>query len=584
MARYVLALTLILCACGSRHAPAAPDAGAQPALLGPAHGRHKTHVAHESIDPHTVECERTSSTWSELANCLSTAPAHSWLHVLESYAYASERSCPACSVTDWWVNPSTGNDSATCVDASHQCKTLAEILARYGTDNARVANPTIHLTADDVAADTFRWSPIAVGSTTGPTLLGVPATIASGSLSGVVPKNILAGAGTIGALQANLGASASTYVGLEICNTTHPSCGFVYSIVTGTVAIIEQPLDSSGNEVDTWANGDSFSILRPPKIYVDSASGVTLNTLWLMGTPFVSTMYNTEVLNCRLDDSLFLYGSSLVTIGNSHGGQSSVSMRDSSVLGGSVRHLTLAGDSGATIGDDAILDQEVQIGGAGGVTIEHVYSTSGMIWSIGSTAFFFGDPSSTGAMYGPSYTVSVASGRAVYCGYTGPVVCSAAASFLGGASLELGGGTNAAAVDLTHDPMQFHPGIPLTIANLDTAVASGGFGGVAVDNVGTIGFVNFNASGFFPSNSPYVAPVANGGTGASSLSGVLVGHGTSPVTAVSSVPPTQGGTGLTALCGNGLGPVSNGSIYTFSGPASVSFSPGSGNLRPGSPC
>jgi hypothetical protein len=229
--------------------------------------------------------------------------------------------CPALAIFDWHVSP-TGNNNNTCVDAAHPCLDEAEIQSRYGcgagpVTSAALNSVTWHLHGDMPYSSSFEMNPsLLPGIGGGGFIVECDTTIiASGVLSGVVPKNH----STDQALNANLGAGAASYYGMQIVNTTagKTSQAWVDRTIPGAdggatnVALITQPISGpttaigSGpyltiDEVDTWANGDTYNIVRPGKFYMN-AMYTTFQTFEGEGNyPFFG--YMPEVINCWLAD------------------------------------------------------------------------------------------------------------------------------------------------------------------------------------------------------------------------------------------------------------------------------------------
>ncbi len=93
--------------------------------------------------------------------------------------------------------------------------------------------------------------------------LGTAQQVCSGTLSGVVAKN----RSTAQLLNATLCASLSP--GLLVVNSTHSSSAWTYKLVSGTTWAMTQPLDRTlFTEVDTWANGDSYTVYRPVSVNI----------------------------------------------------------------------------------------------------------------------------------------------------------------------------------------------------------------------------------------------------------------------------------------------------------------------------
>lgn len=181
---------------------------------------------------------------------------------------------PAWSQPVWYVDPanSTGCasdnntcSSATCGDAGNigPCLSWGEVIERWGTTTPRWrTSVALHqLSTDSNLTDVLYLD----GSieTGGPVTLDCPPiTVCSGTLSGVVARDYA----TQQRLTATLCAGAS--INNLIVNTTHPSRAWVDSLVSGNSWVISNPTTSISipwnggdqNEVNSWANGDSYTV------------------------------------------------------------------------------------------------------------------------------------------------------------------------------------------------------------------------------------------------------------------------------------------------------------------------------------
>lgn len=179
------------------------------------------------------------------------------------------------TVSQWYVDPanSTGcasDSNATCTTntcgtaGDGPCRTFTQIATRWTTYAPRLRqNTTITFlssqsgTADPVVLyPQYENGSIEV-ALVGP--LGASQQACTGTLAGVVSKN----RATPQLLNATLCAGLTP--GVFVVNNTHPSKAFTYSLISGTTWALTQPLTSAtfgvsfASEVDTWANGDSYT-------------------------------------------------------------------------------------------------------------------------------------------------------------------------------------------------------------------------------------------------------------------------------------------------------------------------------------
>jgi len=264
----------------------------------------------------------------------------------------------------------------------------------------------------------------------------------------------------------------------------------------GTLALIAQPFASDHfTEVDAWTNGDQFTVYRPVQIYFNEMSNTTVDTVWLLtsaGWGEVATVLNVTVEDSIIDANALIRGDFAFFINSfSPGG---IIVRDGSVAGGSTWSPGIeASSTGSSVGSDAILHVEPVFAGTGENRYGAVYLAGGTIAKIvGGYLLPGGGDGEAGTFYGPSWQIDLTYARLEY----GP---SAASAFAGPSiALTMFGGARGTAIDRTARPSQYYSGIALTPGNLDLPVASGGFGGIAVDNSGTYGLISVSSGGDNP--------------------------------------------------------------------------------------
>jgi hypothetical protein len=445
---------------------------------------------------------------------------------------------PVWSVPAWHINFLTGANTNTCVDSAHPCKDLLEIEARWGTQSPVITvGVGIFAHADDLT-NWYTFTPQIVNGGA-VWMVGDTTNVSSGTLASVAAKN--PARAPVPELQADLGGAAAGAQGLQIVNTTRGSSVAWVDSVSGTVATLTQPqvANASGpptkpairpGEVNTWANGDSFTTRRPVRLQfnqlvsnssVGDAAGdqqflyvQNLEAFDPVSPTFSSSLPVGGVLFVQARVSPFVLfnpgGSVFSALSNtwSPGG----GLYASGVLvGGAMGTLNVPQTgvflSNAELLDDTIIHGDIAV--PQGNALEFTFVDSASCECLGVTVG--GQMEVATRLYGNSgLGVGVIShGSLTYAG-------AAAAAFPGG-QIALGFGDVggafaqfASAYDRSKTPGQMLPARALSVAQLDTSVAAGGFGGVAYgDNGGVI--TNGLQASAAPAN--YVAPVANGGLG-----------------------------------------------------------------------
>ncbi|MGA7119160.1 MAG: hypothetical protein WBY94_03635, partial [Polyangiaceae bacterium] len=443
----------------------------------------------------------------------------------------------------WYVNATTGNDSNTCVTSGAPCKTWGEIVNRWQTDApwlTTVVTVTIEA-ANMPVTDYIHWRPV-ITNTGAAIIAGTDTTVATVSLGSVVPKNSSAvGAYPTGALTANLGGSAAQ--GLRLVNNTHPSVAWIDS-VSGSASTITQPMSENvgawtvPTEVSAWANGDSVTIASPVKAYVSSFDptpatsgsfgaddfvGGFIGDLWVLDpttTSFPSNVTFGHLVmasEVRADPYVLVTGPTEAVISTTHvncffpyGG----ALFGSSLIGGSLNVLGSTGTawSGQLDGDIIVHgNMSVVNGSPEGTTVNEIGSVffSGSQVEILGDTYFNGLYYSTG-IYG-TYTIGFDSSAMGL--YAPPAVNVFLGSAVSSGLLTFGNSPGVAfanAYDTSVSPGQWYPARAITPALLDSSVGSGGFGGRAYGDNGSI-LAPYGQTIVAP--SAYVAPVGNGGSG-----------------------------------------------------------------------
>jgi len=174
----------------------------------------------------------------------------------------------------------------------------AEVTSRFGPTGCPITSANVTYTWLSSAPVT---DPVFICPQMNPTgaLVGGQPTGPSILYTGTLQGSTVISAGTVTArspstktpLQVNFGATTALYTFLQ--NTTHPSCAFVLSLVSGTNYRITQPmpclthptgngkgysgatapvLSQSWNEVNTWATSDSITESTFPGVYMVGSS------------------------------------------------------------------------------------------------------------------------------------------------------------------------------------------------------------------------------------------------------------------------------------------------------------------------
>jgi hypothetical protein len=431
---------------------------------------------------------------------------------------ASADSVPrSWTVGTWFVDPlnASGNakDTNDCQTAHSPCVSFSEIANRWGTHSPRLRQTTslTFLSSQQNGNDPVTLTPQiengAVVSLQG--ALGPAQLVATSTLSNVTSKN--RGAGQL--LAATLPAQAQP--GMLVVNTTHASRAWVYG-PAGTQWFLSQPflpetIPPSWNpqEIDTWASGDRIEVYQPVSVDLVEASPTLVDCDSGNACTNDLLVYQLAVLdpNGIGADALTLSGPSLHVSLVESSVQRSIVMSGGAAdwypnftnvdawgpirlgipagyayfFGGDIRG-TAAGTQlvGGLLADDAIAGTSLSLGDgmfgslylAPGVTLTAI---DGVDWWWTSS----GQVDGSTVLWGPG-AVDVAGGaRFEYPSGSG----GATATFRQGGGLTVDEQATACSVD-TQGTGAWTCGIALTPANLDATVASGGFGGSAVERDG----------------------------------------------------------------------------------------------------
>jgi hypothetical protein len=386
------------------------------------------------------------------------------------------------AVTSWYVDPLS--HVATCSDtnagttsAAPLC-TFAEIARRWGTLSPVLASATtIYLESNDSSSDPFSPAPVAGGGSL--TITGVLSSaqqVWSTTVSSYAARayGTHASPGTLTSVSAPGSASApSGYSAQLVYDSTHPSYAWVYGVSGGTMTL-SQPLNGT-TEVSTWANGDTITGYAPPTAYIPSYSNTTL-TLLTDPVPNIVADQITHASLCSFN-AIEVSGAQyyrVTTFTNDYapnliyqaGFTAYPNFPQAPIAVNGGEYYQIIGSVGLTDDVATLPGTQFQFSylansaiGAGG--------TTGGVY-IGNTLQLQGESDVFGPIWGPS-------GVIVYSGSLS--LASSASTYLFFGGTISGGGITTGCVQSSAGQTC---GITLSAANLDLAVASGGFGGYAI--------------------------------------------------------------------------------------------------------
>lgn len=428
----------------------------------------------------------------------------------------------------WFIDPQnvTGlaDDDNSGIDATHPVLTynfgVARKWATY-SPTLRQSTTITWLSPQTDDTDPVVFTPIMVNcAAVLQGQLGAAQLLGSGILAGVVPKN----RATAQILTADLGASFP--VGSLIENTTagKESFAWVYKNTAGTTYEISQPLIPitptfpgavSLSEVDTWANGDTFEVYAPMNINLANVDPTIAEyfsdsfnfpaqvqlyhmNFWSSNGPGLSDVFigsDVTIIECSADAALIDRSAAdeqFTYFINPYFGQGATSSSSNSsyiqVYGGVIAGPTLLVFISWSLGFDIILaptaggsielvsaSPAIYGGGVNGsfpylgrVCLDGGITSLCGVWNVANA------DDATQIIWGTGALDILGQSR-VY--YSSP----AASTFLI-PTITINKQTSANAFDPTTGLWTIS--IAITAANLDTAIASGGFGGTATNALG----------------------------------------------------------------------------------------------------
>lgn len=425
---------------------------------------------------------------------------------------------PAWAVPAWFVDNANSagcaTDQNTCTSATcaagnvGPCSTYAEIIARWGWPTAspviEQATRVTFLSDDTEPAFDVTPSIVNGGSFT---VTGTLTVAASGTVGTVTAKNRSAPQ----LLTANLGQSVASFVGLIFSDTTRSSYAWLDSASSGNVATLSQPMsritDCTGfaSELDTVQSGDAYQILRPSKVPIrrfdpalqanvfgGAGSTACLEHVWVpdpsgtIGNSAFDFNLSAVVDEARVDPGGF--------VRNTRMNQEPIYGFNDFWNGGLNAPMTSQNSLGV-IGGDVLSSENPNVTNNGsfildGDVIAHGFWVDANVGGVVAAAYLKGAflifnatvqvEANVGpaAVWGPG-SVDVGPGsRLLLEGAT----ATASLLFKGGITFGwVGTVTTGSAYDTSSNPAVWRPGRSLTAANIDATVASGGFGGAAID-------------------------------------------------------------------------------------------------------
>jgi hypothetical protein len=476
----------------------------------------------------------------------------------------------ALSVTNWYIDPQAGNDSNDGKTTLTPIRTWSELINRWGTSSPIFNTPvTVTFLSDQLSfADPVYLNP-RFGTNGSLTVLGTLQHQMDGNLSSVVSKNKSAtGAYPSGLLQANLTTAADGYTGYLLVNNTRSGALCWIDSISSGAAVLTNPFvsntptfNTAPNQVDTFANGDSFSIYQPTKIYVSGfvpgigVGNIVFAHVWFMdpvsvGTTQVSMPYSSSCFESRTD--IFMIFDIVTTVGiggnliNSWANGGVYITSNGSMVGGGSN----AAVSNANTFINSFVDGDAIIHGNTGFNaicqIGSAYLDNSNVSVQDNVTFISGDlildvDQGTNYQFGlyGQYTLgfSDAIGKLTYLNAT------ADQWFLGTPTLNMDGVAFANAYDRSVSPGVLYPARQLIVSNLDLPISQGGFGGLAEGDSGSVIY-----NGSQSSTSPTVLFTVGGAGFQDGYTSVSLTTGTVTLTAAEYQFPTIIFTG--SLSGN----------------------------------
>jgi hypothetical protein len=202
------------------------------------------------------------------------------------------------SQATWFVDPSNvstcaSDNNLTCslstcgTSGDGPCLSYGSIVSRWGTTSPRIRQNTIITAMSSNTSDADVWyaGPFSLENSAGIEIAGTLTPIQTTTITVVAAKN----RNTPQLLEVTFAAAdaASLSPGLLVINTTHPSRGWTYKIVSGTTWLMSQTASAivettpelrncaNPTEQDVWTTGDTVTINALPQINLSYVGAVT---------------------------------------------------------------------------------------------------------------------------------------------------------------------------------------------------------------------------------------------------------------------------------------------------------------------
>ena len=422
----------------------------------------------------------------------------------QPYSTSHTPYAPSWDVAAWFVDPSNATGRASNdndgLTATTPLLTFAEIVRRWGTGSPVLRQDTTIFQLSDQPDFTDPVNfPVAmvVAPTNGVgtlTMKGTLTQLAAGQFSAVIPKNRSA------ALRWTITAAIdwAPFVNALVHDTDADAWFWVDSDLGGGSAIVSEPMQQGTPTNITPAKVvihalDHFVVYKGSKVYLPLCTP-TIATgfdsilwhLWILGPPPTGEIAigSPQLIETRVDTFIVtqsLSGNLFTTNANMTEGIFAV---DGTYIGGIIKSQFSVGFGGEVLVDgDCLVDDFTNIQGnlaigdayfGQDLAIPNVSNLGG-----GSASVIVNNAYYDEIFWGPA-ALRVSAGGDFMVGVSHSTF---AAALLNTGGMFLDGATTASSYNLTTGA--WTPGVTLNPAQLDAAVAGGGFGGIAYGNNGS---------------------------------------------------------------------------------------------------
>jgi hypothetical protein len=401
------------------------------------------------------------------------------------------------SVPNWFIDPANtsghASNSNSGTSAGAPLLTFAELVRRWGTTAPVHPQQTQveFLSSQPNDTDPVVWNPLMLAGDIA-VLTGALTLVQSGTLAGVVAKNRT----TPQLLEATLGAGLSA--GLLIQNTPRASQALLYKNPSGNVWALAQPLSNATvpptlgpSEVNTWANGDAYTVSSVPTVNVVSFVPVMLEVFavgciqqLIVASPGGDGLeglmlgVNVQTQNATVNKAIAQVGASdldgqFVNTWLEAAVAGSPNFQGFAAISGGITN-NLVG-SGVTFDLDAIVTGTTnELSGANAFGTVYLEAASVVDLVAGRLAYDHG--TATNDVIWGTGTLNLSGPATLLYNPTG-----LAANQFPGITLQLEGKTTAYSLATSGGVTTVHGGINLTAANLDAPAGAAGFGGLATN-------------------------------------------------------------------------------------------------------